>query len=40
MGLLKAASGTVSVFGRDPVSSPVAVLSRIGYGSPQKKCHI
>ncbi len=31
MGLLRAQSGSVSVFGLDPVSNPSAVLSRIGY---------
>jgi ABC-2 type transport system ATP-binding protein len=31
MGLLRAQSGTVRVFGRDPVADPVAVLGRIGY---------
>src|SRR5690349_22609602 len=31
MGLLRAQSGSVSVFGLDPVSNPAAVLSRIGY---------
>jgi len=31
MGLLRAQSGSVSVFGLDPVSNPGAVLSRIGY---------
>lgn len=31
MGLLQAQSGSVSVFGLDPVSHPVEVLSRIGY---------
>src|SRR5258706_13872890 len=31
MGLLKAESGTVRVFGLDPVADPVAALSRIGY---------
>ena len=31
MGLLRAQSGSVSVFGLDPVSSPTAVLSRVGY---------
>ena len=31
LGLLRAESGTVRVFGRDPVSDPVGVLSRIGY---------
>ncbi|MEJ1962348.1 MAG: ATP-binding cassette domain-containing protein [Gammaproteobacteria bacterium] len=31
MGLLKPQSGSVSVFGRDPVTDPAGVLSRIGY---------
>src|SRR5262245_32304203 len=31
LGLLRAQSGSVSVFGLDPVSDPPAVLSRIGY---------
>jgi ABC-2 type transport system ATP-binding protein len=31
LGLLRAESGTVRVFGLDPVADPVAVLSRIGY---------
>src|SRR5262245_30744854 len=31
LGLLKAQSGTVRVFGRDPVAAPVGVLSRIGF---------
>jgi ABC-2 type transport system ATP-binding protein len=31
MGLLKAQTGTVRVFGLDPVADPVGVLSRIGY---------
>jgi len=31
MGLLKPQSGTVRVFGLDPVADPVGVLSRIGY---------
>jgi ABC-2 type transport system ATP-binding protein len=31
LGLLKAQSGTVRVFGLDPVKEPVSVLSRIGY---------
>jgi ABC-2 type transport system ATP-binding protein len=35
LGLLKAASGGVRVFGRDPVADPVAVLSRIGYLSEE-----
>src|SRR5947207_5082408 len=35
LGLLKAESGSVRVFGRDPVADPVAVLSRIGYLSEE-----
>ena len=35
LGLLKAQSGTVRVFGIDPVADPVGVLSRIGYLSEQ-----
>ena len=31
LGLLRPESGSVRVFGRDPVSDPVGVLSRIGY---------
>ena len=31
LGLLRAESGTVRVFGRDPVADPVGVLSRLGY---------
>jgi ABC-2 type transport system ATP-binding protein len=31
LGLLRAESGSVRVFGHDPVAEPVAVLSRIGY---------
>jgi len=31
LGLLRAASGSVRVFGLDPVADPVGVLSRIGY---------
>ena len=31
LGLLRAQSGTVRVFGRDPAAHPVEVLSRIGY---------
>jgi ABC-2 type transport system ATP-binding protein len=31
LGLLKAQSGSVRVFGLDPVRNPVAVLSRVGY---------
>src|SRR5881398_2130432 len=36
LGLLKAQSGSVRVFGLDPVSDPVGVLSRIGYLSEQR----
>jgi ABC-2 type transport system ATP-binding protein len=35
LGLLKAESGEVRVFGFDPVAEPVAVLSRIGYLSEE-----
>ena len=35
LGLLKAQSGTVRVFGLDPVKEPVRVLSRIGYLSEE-----
>jgi len=35
LGLLRAESGTVRVFGRDPVADPVGVLSRIGYLSEE-----
>ena len=35
LGLLRAQSGSVRVFGIDPVSDPVAVLSRIGYLSEE-----
>lgn len=35
LGLLKAESGTVRVFGHDPVVDPVAVLSRTGYLSEE-----
>jgi ABC-2 type transport system ATP-binding protein len=31
LGLLRAASGSVRVFGRDPVADPVGVLGRVGY---------
>ena len=31
LGLLKAETGAVRVFGKDPVAEPVAVLGRIGY---------
>src|SRR6266404_188031 len=36
LGLLKAESGTVRVFGLDPVADPAAVLSRIGYLSENR----
>jgi len=36
LGLLKPESGTVSVFGHDPVRDPAAVLSRIGYLSEDR----
>src|SRR5689334_3494017 len=35
LGLLRAESGTVRVFGLDPVADPVGVLSRIGYLSEE-----
>lgn len=35
LGLLKAQTGTVRVFGRDPVADPVGVLSHIGYLSEE-----
>jgi ABC-2 type transport system ATP-binding protein len=35
LGLLRAESGRVRVFGLDPVADPVAVLSRIGYLSEE-----
>ncbi len=35
LGLLRPQSGTVTVFGRDPVADPVGVLSRLGYLSEQ-----
>ena len=36
LGLLKAQSGTVRVFGRDPVLDPVGVLGRVGYLSEDR----
>ena len=36
LGLLRAQSGTVRVFGLDPVRDPVGVLSRIGYLSEER----
>jgi ABC-2 type transport system ATP-binding protein len=35
LGLLRVESGTVRVFGRDPVRDPVGVLSRVGYLSEE-----
>jgi len=35
LGLLRPESGSVRVFGKDPVAEPVAVLSRIGYLSEE-----
>ena len=35
LGLLRAESGSVRVFGLDPVADPVAVLSRLGYLSEE-----
>jgi ABC-2 type transport system ATP-binding protein len=35
LGLLRAESGSVRVFGRDPVADPVGVLSRLGYLSEE-----
>ncbi len=37
LGLLKAEHGEVQVFGQDPVSNPVDVLSRIGYLSEDRE---
>lgn len=37
LGLLRAQTGSVRVFGRDPVRDPVAVLSRIGYLSEDRE---
>src|SRR5712672_3631270 len=36
LGLLKAESGTVRVFGLDPVENPVGTLGRIGYLSEDR----
>ena len=36
LGLLRAQSGSVRVFGLDPVTDPVGVLSRIGYLSEER----
>ena len=37
LGLLRAQSGSVRVFGRDPVRDPVGVLARIGYLSEERE---
>src|ERR1051326_4754854 len=37
LGLLRAESGSVHVFGKDPVSDPTGVLSRIGYLSEENE---
>jgi ABC-2 type transport system ATP-binding protein len=36
LGLLRARSGSVRVFGLDPVSNPVEVLARVGYLSEER----
>jgi len=36
LGLLRAQHGFVRVFGRDPVTDPVAVLARVGYLSEER----
>jgi ABC-2 type transport system ATP-binding protein len=36
LGMLKAQSGTVQVFGLDPVQNPVGALGRIGYLSEDR----
>ena len=37
LGLLRARTGTVRVFGLDPVRDPVGVLGRIGYLSEERE---
>src|SRR5688572_18115130 len=37
LGLLRAHSGSVRVFGLDPVRDPVGVLSRVGYLSEERE---
>src|SRR5512145_2987648 len=37
LGLLRAESGSVRVFGRDPVADPVGVLGRVGYLSEERE---
>lgn len=37
LGLLRAQTGTVEVFGKDPVQDPVGVLSRVGYLSENRE---
>jgi len=36
LGMLKAQSGAVRIFGRDPVADPVGVLSQVGYLSERR----
>src|SRR5207248_9644776 len=36
LGMLKAETGSVRVFGMDPVTNPVGVLGRIGYLSEDR----
>src|SRR5215813_14955727 len=37
LGLLRAATGSVRVFGLDPVRDPVGVLRRVGYLSEERE---
>ena len=37
LGLLRATTGSVRVFGLDPVRDPVGVLSRVGYLSEERE---
>src|SRR5687768_4093241 len=37
LGLLRAATGSVRVFGLDPVRDPVGVLGRVGYLSEERE---
>src|SRR4051812_42147625 len=37
LGLLRATTGSVRVFGRDPVRDPVGVLGRVGYLSEERE---
>ena len=38
LGLLRAGTGRVRVFGLDPVADPVGVLSKVGYLSERRTC--